>query len=359
MNSLLSKITSPTFIILSQQLKNNIQDFKTKFESRNILFKPHFKTHQNLLIAQLMYEMGIRHITVSSLKMLEFFADFQWDSITLAFPFNFREIEALNLLSQQNNIHIAVENIETVEFLKSNLLHPIGVYLKVDAGYHRTGVDFSDINLAKSILCAINSSSRMKFKGLLAHFGNTYHAKNKDEVIDVYTHSLCNMNHLRSQLTPQFGSIPISLGDTPSASLVEKFGDIDEFRPGNFVFFDWMQFQIGACKLEQIAAFIACPIVAKHYSRLQIIIHGGAVHFSKESLLINGNSNYGQVIIINHELNIKVIPNCYLSSLSQEHGVVQCDEESFKRYNIGDIMTIIPIHSCLTANLMKESTLFI
>ena len=70
MNSLLSKITSPTFIILSQQLKNNIQDFKTKFESRNILFKPHFKTHQNLLIAQLMYEMGIRHITVSSLKML-------------------------------------------------------------------------------------------------------------------------------------------------------------------------------------------------------------------------------------------------------------------------------------------------
>ena len=120
-----------------------------------------------------------------------------------------------------------------------------------------------------------------------------------------------------------------------------------------------MQYKIGSCTLNQIAALMVCPVVAKHEHRLQIIIHGGAVHFSKESIKDREKTTFGQLVNLDEKLNVSIIPNCYIKSLSQEHGIIQCDEASFQQFTIGDLMVIIPIHSCLTANLMKEKVLFL
>ena len=48
----------------------------------------------------------------------------------------------------------------------------------------------------------------------------------------------------------------------------------------------------------------------------------------------------------------------YLSSVSQEHGVLKVEEEVFENINIGNIIGIIPVHSCLTVNLMKNLMTF-
>ena len=45
-------------------------------------------------------------------------------------------------------------------------------------------------------------------------------------------------------------------------------------------------------------------------------------------------------------------PN-YLIKLSQEHGTLKVSEEIFDKIKIGDLVGIVPVHSCLTANLMK------
>jgi D-serine deaminase-like pyridoxal phosphate-dependent protein len=42
--------------------------------------------------------------------------------------------------------------------------------------------------------------------------------------------------------------------------------------------------------------------------------------------------------------------DCYVSSLSQEHGIVKMNEESFKKTHVGDLLCILPVHSCLTAD---------
>ena len=42
----------------------------------------------------------------------------------------------------------------------------------------------------------------------------------------------------------------------------------------------------------------------------------------------------------------------YLARLSQEHGILKVAQNQFKNFNIGDLVEIIPVHSCLTANLM-------
>ena len=105
---------------------------------------------------------------------------------------------------------------------------------------------------------------------------------------------------------------------------------IDEIRPGNFVFYDLMQLVIGACREEEIAVVLACPVVAKHPEQQKLVIYGGAVHLSKESVLAR-----------------KATPIF-------EHGVIHTDAGTIDPFNVGDLMAILPVHACLTANLMGK-----
>jgi D-serine deaminase-like pyridoxal phosphate-dependent protein len=50
---------------------------------------------------------------------------------------------------------------------------------------------------------------------------------------------------------------------------------------------------------------------------------------------------------------------CYLKKISQEHGVVHVTKEFLAHKPVGSIIYLIPVHSCLTANLMKEDTLYL
>ncbi|MDZ7614896.1 MAG: hypothetical protein U5K51_15285 [Flavobacteriaceae bacterium] len=43
-----------------------------------------------------------------------------------------------------------------------------------------------------------------------------------------------------------------------------------------------------------------------------------------------------------------------LKSLSQEHGIIKVPEHLIDNYKVGDLLYILPVHSCLTADLMKN-----
>ncbi|MDZ7660293.1 hypothetical protein [Fodinibius sp.] len=146
----------------------------------------------------------------------------------------------------------------------------------------------------------------------------------------------------------------ICSGDTPCCSVSDNFGPIDAISPGNFVFYDLMQNQIGSCAPANIAVAMSCPVVDKYPERRELIIHGGAIHFSKESMTENGITHYGTVA---HKVDKHWEPlgnDSHLIKLSQEHGIIRCSNHVFKNYNIGDTITLLPVHSCLTANLMKQ-----
>ncbi len=76
-----------------------------------------------------------------------------------------------------------------------------------------------------------------------------------------------------------------SIGDTPCCSVADDFSNVDEIRPGNYVFYNLKMHQIGACTTEEIAVAVACPVVGKYPEREEVVIYGGAVHFSKDFLL--------------------------------------------------------------------------
>ena len=160
------------------------------------------------------------------------------------------------------------------------------------------------------------------------------------------------MSVLKNKFSSQFPEFIISIGDTPSCSLAENFEEIDEIRPGNFVFFDLMQYNLGVCRFEEIAVCMACPVVDINRERNEIVIYGGGIHFSKEFIMQNGEKIFGQVVKLNETGWIKPAEASNLNSLSQEHGIIQASNKLISEISIGDVIGVIPVHSCMTANLM-------
>lgn len=350
-----TKISKPTLLLDTQRCRRNIIRIVQKTRSQGLELRPHFKTHQSGLIGEWFRELGIDKITVSSLGMAKYFARFGWKDMTVAFPVNIREIDEINFLAADIQLGLLVLDPDAVNQLGNGTDKPLSIWLKIDVGTHRTGLQTHNHRVIDQILEQIELYPHLNFAGFLAHAGHTYQRKGHAEVKEVYDQSLRLLTALKLKYLPTNPDLKISLGDTPGASLVEDYGDVDELRPGNFVFYDLMQEAIGACSLDDIAVALVCPLVATHAERKQWIIYGGAVHFSKDFIPDHGGGKvFGRMVnATNDGWSVQnAESNPYLVSLSQEHGVVQCTDETFHLFKPGDMTLWLPVHSCLTADAM-------
>ncbi|KQC06448.1 MAG: hypothetical protein APR54_01680 [Candidatus Cloacimonas sp. SDB] len=352
------KIIKPTLVINKAQVIRNISRMAAVAGKHRLFFRPHFKTHQSRTVGEWFREKGISAITVSSVEMAEYFQEAGWQDITIAIPCNLREYEQIDQLAGKCDLKILIVNTEAVHFLKKKLNNPTSFLIEIDNGYHRTGLDASDKEAIDNILDAAGKNEILKFQGFLTHSGNSYLAKNLAEIRDIHKKTLEQMRELKIIYSSSYPEMIISLGDTPSCSLLNDFEGVDEIRPGNFVFFDLMQEQLKVCKMEEIAVALACPVIAKNAERLEIALYGGAIHLSKEFILDKHNNRiFGKVVLFNEKGWSKPVPDATLFSISQEHGIVKTKRKFFDQIKIGDIVGILPVHSCLTADAMGGYTM--
>jgi D-serine deaminase-like pyridoxal phosphate-dependent protein len=329
----------PTLVLDKQKCLTNIRKFAQKTRQNKLIFRPHFKTHQSAAIGEWFKQSGVSKITVSSLQMAAYFASAGWQDITIALPMNPLQIEAYNKLAQNITLNLLISTTQILPKL-SGLTDKIGYFIELDNGYNRSGLDAElAIQLAEIL-------PNDRFKGFLLHAGNTYNAKSKEQILAIHQEQL----ELAKKCKRKFPNKIISVGDTPSFSLASNFDNIDEVRPGNFVFFDVMQKNLGSCSWQDIAVAVFCPVIAKYEKREQLIINGGAVHLSKESW----NGSFGRVAIPNENGWAEPLPDTYVKSVSQEHGIIATRSDILQMIEVGDVLAILPVHSCLTANLFTE-----
>ena len=318
-------------------------------------FRPHFKTHQSAKIGEWFRSYGIKAITVSSVKMAKYFASNGWDDITIAFPLNILEINEIDKLSRKIRLNVLVENREAAQVLAEKISKPLGVYIKIDTGFNRTGIVATETGSILYVLNALAENKNLEFKGFLSHAGHNYQAKSTNEIFTRHFDAIFKLKALKNRYQNEYPQLEVSIGDTPSCSICDNFDGVDEIRPGNFVFYDLMQQNLGVCDFDDIAVRLVAPVVAKHISRNEIVIYGGAVHLSKESIInINGKPMFGRIIIRKDNEPVLLEPLNYVESLSQEHGILKVTQRDFNNFQVGDLVEIIPVHSCLTANLARK-----
>ena len=350
--SYLEKISSPTLLIDEKICRNNFRRMSEKASRHHMKLIPHFKTPQSRAIGKWAKDFGIEEITVSSVKMAEYLSGQGWKNIHIAFPFNILETKRLNTLAGKQNVSVQLVNEKVAYHLANNLEHSVGFFIEIDAGYGRTGVQANNRNAIDAILSAAKASDKLHFKGFYIHPGHSYY--NDANVEKIYEETRTALHGLKESYRAQYPGLVTRVGDTPGCSKMEDFGDIDEMGPGNFIFYDLVQESLGSCRKEDIAVALAVPVVDINYSKGEILVHGGGVHLSKD-VLPEGNEgkNFGEVVLL--EENGWTIPaeRSYLKSISQEHGIIKASDELLSKVKIGDVLGILPIHSCMTADCMK------
>lgn len=361
MDSLFDTIEKPTLLLNESLAQANIQRMAEKARAAGVRFRPHFKTHQSAEIGEWFRAEGVNAITTSSVDMALYFARHGWNDITIAFPANIRQAKTMAELAQRIQLGLLVESPEAVKRLAEVFRVPvdpqkqIDLWIKVDVGAHRTGLRWDDPAAAARVVEAVRNVPAFRLRGLLTHAGHTYGARGAQEVCQRYAESVEHISAMRCNLQEMgFDGMEISVGDTPGTSLCANLGPVDEIRPGNFVFYDTQQMQIGSCGWQDVAVALACPVVAKHPERGEMVVYGGAVHLSKDFTIEDGQKNYGLVCLPEGDHWSAPLANAYVSGLSQEHGILHLSEKDLANMQIGDLVCILPAHSCLTVTLMKR-----
>lgn len=342
----LHEIPTPAFVIDRARLVRNLDRMRSKAARSSVVFRPHVKTHKSPEIAKLGFGGNTGPITVSTLAEAERFADAGFDDITYAFPIAIDKLERAASLARRIRLHLLFDHRDALDaataFARANDVR-LSMWLKVDCGYHRAGVDPDD---PESLRLAFDAAAaaEIEFRGFLTHAGHSYHARSTEEIRSIAQQETSVLNLFREKFEQGGGPrLPISVGSTPTCSLVERFDGCDGVRPGNYVFYDWFQSRVGSCSVDDIAALVLTEVVGVYPQQKKILVNAGALALSKDLGATHlGDSGYGAVLTLDRE----VLP-MEIHSISQEHGQIR--GMVAERFRVGQRLFIAPNHSCLTA----------
>ncbi|HZI87786.1 MAG TPA: alanine racemase, partial [Pyrinomonadaceae bacterium] len=308
------------------------------------------KTHKSIEVARIQTEGHSGGITVSTLAEARAFAAHGFQDITYAVPIEPGKFNAaLDLAKTCERLSLITDDPEVPALLdeaarRENLL--VDLFLKVDSGYHRCGVE-PDSSAALSIPQSISDSANLRFAGILTHAGHSYHYPKVEERLTVARQERDVMNQLAERLRNSGIEVPtVSVGSTPTITVVDHLEGINEARPGNYIFFDAFQASIGSCTIDDCALTVLAAVVHRDLKRAKVIIDAGAVALSKDrgAIEFDPGCGYGHVLDIEgHELGLRV------DAVSQEHGQIEVRNADISKLRVGTRVRVLANHSCLSA----------
>jgi len=341
-------VSTPAFLVDRNVVARNCARMLEKARASGVGFRPHVKTHKVPEAARMQHGGTVGPITVSTLAEAEHFAASGFHDITYAVPIaptpdKLQRVESLAARIERLSVLVDSEDaLRALEEFAASRGITFDVFLKVDCGYHRAGVDPESPD---SVRLAMNlaRSEAVRFQGLLTHAGHSYDARDVEEIRRIAAEEAGSLTRFRALLASEgVGEAVRSIGSTPTASVVDRFTECDEVRPGNYVFYDAFQSTIGSCRLADCAVSVLTTVVGSYPDRGALIVDAGALALSKDLSPEHVNPGFGYGVVCDLELRPLTMR---IAALSQEHGKIQTSAV----LPVGTRLRIIPNHSCLTA----------
>jgi D-serine deaminase-like pyridoxal phosphate-dependent protein len=342
----LNDLQTPALVVDLDKLEANIETMAGRTRRLGVSLRPHIKTHKCVEIARMQQAAGCQGLTVSTLHEARVFVDHGFEDLTWAFPLILNRISEVRELAEHATLRLLVDSVAAIDILEAQGF-PFHVWLKVDCGYHRAGVDPTQ-PLAFELATRLSDSDTLQFDGLLTHSGHAYKATSLAHLRQVAEEERSVMSRFAGELRQRGLYVPaVSVGSTPAMSVVEDLQGVDEARPGNYVFFDKMQVDLGACQVTECAATVLASVVSSQPGADHCVVDAGALAMSKDAGSVEDDTvSMGRVFADYQSGTLR--ENTYLETLSQEHGHLS------RNLPIGSRVRILPNHSCLTVACFDE-----
>ncbi len=342
-------LPTPALLLDLDRLDGNLRRMAAKAERLGVALRPHIKTHKCVEVARRQAQQGCRGLTVSTLYEARVFCDHGFDDLTWAFPVILNRIDEAREVAQRCTLRLVVDSVVAIEALEASR-HPFHVWLKVDCGYHRAGVDPAS-PAAGELAGRLDRSPTLLFDGLLTHSGHAYEASSREELVRVAEEERRVMVELARRLRDGGLQVPaVSVGSTPALAAAEQLEGVDEIRPGNYAFYDLSQNRLGSCDAVDCAVTVLASVVSSPPAGGHSVIDAGALALSKDAGPAQLTPQvYGQVF--EDYAAGSLSPETIVDSLSQEHGILS------QARPVGSRVRILPTHSCLTVAHFEDYAL--
>ena len=345
------QLKTPALILDLNKVKNNACRMTERVKNFGADLRPHIKTHKCIEVARIQTQGHSGAVTVSTLAEGRAFANEGFTKITYAIPIEPGKFPAAIELSRTcEELSLITDDLETSSILNDAARHAgvkLNVFLKVDCGYHRCGVEPTNPS-ALEIVRRLSGSSNLIFGGILTHAGHSYHCHTMEDVLKLARHERDLMAQFAGELRSTVGEVPIvSIGSTPTITSVDHLEGIDEVRPGNYIFFDAFQATLGSCSFDDCALTVLASVTHRDTTRRKVIVDAGAIALSKDrgAVDLDAACGYGRILdLTGRDLGLTI------DSVSQEHGVFHVgDAINLEQFKVGTRVRVLANHSCLTA----------
>ena len=272
---------------------------------------------------------------MATLDEAEAFAKEGFTDITWAFPIIPSRITAANRLAESVSLNVLVDSVDSARLLASAGRN-LGVYIKVDCGYHRVGLLPNDPELIETA-DLIDSAENLNLLGLLTHAGHAYECREGVGISEIAEQERIALVQARECLNAT--ELTLSVGSTPTLIHSAGLAGISEARAGNYVFFDLMQRHIGSCSLDECSLSVLTTVVSTNRAADSAVIDAGALSLSKDP---GPEGHFGAIW---DDYQAGSLSDVRVKGLSQEHGKLD------RWRPLGQRLRILPNHACLAAAL--------
>ncbi|MFN2572035.1 MAG: alanine racemase [Gemmatimonadales bacterium] len=334
-------VETPALVLYHDVMERNLTHMAERARRLGVALRPHIKTHKCLELGRRQLAHGAQGITVSTLSEAEAFARDGFRDLTWAFPLDRTHLSHVQrIVAGGATLRVVLDDLDTAKALAGTGLH---VWLKVDCGYHRAGVDPSS-RYALEVARELGAERGLIFDGILSHSGHAYRTRSKDEAAKIAEQERQVMAWFAELLRK--GGIPvrgISVGSTPAMAAAKDLTGVTEARPGNYIFYDRTMVLIGCCEPRDVAVSVLATVVSHQPGATHFVVDTGALSLSKDL----GPTHLGLAPAFGA---VKDHPELTVASVSQEHGVIRAAAPAAieGKYKVGEQLEIVPNHSCLT-----------
>jgi len=326
-----SEIDSPSLIIFPDRVQANINQMIGLVGDAERL-RPHVKTHKMAEVVQMQLDAGIWKFKCATIAEAEMLAILEVQDVLIAYqPVGPKINRVLALIQKfpQTRFSVLIDNQESAEkldrfFKKED--ETITVFLDIDVGMHRTGVNPEK---ALDLFSYCRSLSSINPTGLHAYDGHV-HNDDKKQRQDTATEVQAIIDQLYADIGQDIEIVVSGTPSFPYHAQRKKY----TCSPGTSLLWDWRYSTMCDDQDLSHAAIVISRVISKPSENLICVDLG---HKS-----IASEMPFPRV----HFLNL---PHAKQIRHSEEHLVMELEENT--SVHIGDLLYGIPMHICPTVAL--------